>query len=93
VSKAKKTPKESLKYWKVGPKALKIKARTARAAARKYMCGKNPLHDFVVSEHELHMPCNKYSGFSVDEVLSRENIKVSINIEDIKVEPWKENEA
>lgn len=79
-----------MKYWRVGPKGLKIKARTARVAARKYMRG-NYLHDFIVSEYELDMPCNKYCGFSVDEVQSKEKIKRSIDIEDIKVEPWNES--
>jgi len=92
MSKAKRTPKASMKYWCVGPKKLKIKARTARAAARKYLRG-NVKHDFVVSEYELDMPCSKYCGFSVDEVISKEKIKRSIRVEDIKVEPWKENEA
>ena|GEM_PF-3862756 len=94
MAKSKKTPKESLKYWRVGPKGLKIKARTARVAARKYLRN-NAAHDFVVQEYEMTRDHGSHSGKGVEEMLSQSHVKEFAKeymprLEDIRVEPWEE---
>jgi hypothetical protein len=53
MGKNKKTPKASMRYWRV--RGLIIKARTARVAVRKYIRG-NLDHDILVAELELDNP-------------------------------------
>ena len=50
----KKSPREQMRYWRVGlaGNTIVVKARSARVAIRKYVRG-NLVHDVIVREFEL----------------------------------------
>jgi hypothetical protein len=50
-----KTPKQTLRYWRVGWNGVVIKARTARVAVRKWLRD-NAVNYLIISNHELDNP-------------------------------------
>ncbi len=57
MGKNRKTVGQQMKYWWVGWRAIRIKARTAKAAVRKWMRG-NLEHAIMCRDYELDNPMN-----------------------------------
>lgn len=77
----KKTPKESMKYWAVGWNPIKIKARTARVAVRKWM--RDNLAKAIAMRDSCQ--CCRY-----DTEVSKEHKKKAsaYDVKDIPVKEW-----
>jgi hypothetical protein len=82
MSKKKKTPKESMKYWNVNE--LKIRARTARVAVRKYLRGS--LDNFIVLRE--CMWCGQMPSEVLSNKDSRDWVRSHKHNYNINVKPW-----
>jgi len=87
MAKNKKTPKEAMRYWLVGfGSGIKIKARTARVAVRKWM--RYNLGSYLARNEDL---------FWMSEDYQKKYIKAcnkeakSYDIKDIPVRPYDKN--
>lgn len=87
MAKNKKTPKEAMRYWWVGfGRGMKIKARTARVAARKYM--RDNLSSFI--DEKDSCPC--CHDLSENKVWPDSKKKAkTYDVKDIPVKPYDEN--
>ena len=96
MGKNKKPPKKQMKYWSVGHQKNLIKARTARAAVRKYIRGSLDYYIAVI-DYELWNPHNP-SGDTPESVQKEKNFKRWVKkdrrrlIENVRVSgPFKKN--